>query len=201
MTSVSQLLTDIACSELRIPTLEARGADHLDFYEVGVLSLAEALAAAYKAGQDSANPAVLPPAPPETPAGKSYMIELHAPAGVYREPHFADSPGKALAFAHDLADGRTFKAEDFEPDENALRIQQILIVTENGDPAASWTDPDYFATKHVDEILEFLEAIIEAADGLTEKRHQVDEAINDISSCAEDADRRLHALRVEGGAQ
>ena len=73
MTSVSQILTDIACSELKIPTLEPRGRDDLDSHEVGVLSLTEALTAAYKAGQDSAHPAVSPP--PEAPANPSGIRE------------------------------------------------------------------------------------------------------------------------------
>jgi hypothetical protein len=48
-----KILTDIALKELKIPTLEPRGRDHLDFHEVGVMSLSEALTAAYKAGQNS----------------------------------------------------------------------------------------------------------------------------------------------------
>ena len=49
-----QTLTDIALRQLEIPTLETRGRDRLDFHEVSVSSLAEALTAAYEAGQNSA---------------------------------------------------------------------------------------------------------------------------------------------------
>jgi len=54
-----QTLTDIALRQLEIPTLETRGRDRLDFHEVSVSSLAEALTAAYEAGQNSAKLAQL----------------------------------------------------------------------------------------------------------------------------------------------
>jgi hypothetical protein len=55
MTShMRRILTDIALRELQIPTLETRGRDRLDFHEVSVFSLAEALTAAYEAGQNDA---------------------------------------------------------------------------------------------------------------------------------------------------
>lgn len=37
---------------LNIETLDVRGSDRLDFHEVGVWNLKDALLAAYKAGQD-----------------------------------------------------------------------------------------------------------------------------------------------------
>ena len=43
----------IALVHLGIPTLERRGRDGLDFYDVGVVSLKAALEAAYKAGANS----------------------------------------------------------------------------------------------------------------------------------------------------
>jgi hypothetical protein len=51
--AIRQTLSEIAARELDIPTLEARGRDSLDFHEVSVWSLAEALVKAYKAGQSS----------------------------------------------------------------------------------------------------------------------------------------------------
>jgi hypothetical protein len=48
--AIRKLLSAIAAKELNIPTLETRGRDSLDFHEVSVWSLAEALSAAYKAG-------------------------------------------------------------------------------------------------------------------------------------------------------
>lgn len=129
------------------------------------------------------------------------MIEYYAPAGVTYEPIITDDPVASLVYARETAAAKTFKAEDFEPDDNALRIQKIQIVDEDGDPVGHWTDPDYLAEQHADEILNCLESIIDAADGLTEKRCELDEAIGEITGCAEGAARWLKSLRVEGGAQ
>ena len=136
--------------------------------------------------------------PPEA-ARTAYLIEYHAPAGVFRDLISSETPPVALHYAQDYRGN--LKPEDFEPDENALRVREIVVMTENGDTVDTWTDLDYFAEKHAEEILDFLEAIIEAADSLTEKRHSLDETISDIASCAEDAARRLESLRVQGGAQ
>lgn len=45
------IYTTIAYEHLGIETLETRGRDALDFHEVGVASLKDALKAAYRAGQ------------------------------------------------------------------------------------------------------------------------------------------------------
>ena len=45
------LLRQIASDVLGIETLESRGSDRLDFHELGVESIREALAAAYEAGR------------------------------------------------------------------------------------------------------------------------------------------------------
>jgi hypothetical protein len=140
------------------------------------------------------------PAPqaPE-PARKPYMIEYHAPAGVFRDLISAETPPVALRYAQDYR--KDLRPRDFEPDENAARIQEIIVATQSGDIVDTWTDLDYFAEKHAAEILDYLQTIIDAADGLTEKRRELDETISEITSCAEDAARRLDALRVQGGAQ
>ena len=62
----------------------------------------------------------------------------------------------------------------------------IPIISRNSMPTKSWN---------------CLESIIDAADGLTEKRCELDEAIGEITGCAEGAARWLKSLRVEGGAQ
>ena len=49
-------LASIAQTELRIPTLEPRGSDTLDFHEVGVAGLKKALIRAYRLGLDSCRP-------------------------------------------------------------------------------------------------------------------------------------------------
>lgn len=49
---VNTILQNIAKSELRISTLRARQSDRLDFHEVSVWSLKQALLAAYEAGRD-----------------------------------------------------------------------------------------------------------------------------------------------------
>lgn len=49
-------LAGIAKTELRIPTLETRGSDGLDFHDVGVAGLRAALVRAYRLGRDSRDP-------------------------------------------------------------------------------------------------------------------------------------------------
>ncbi len=51
---VDKLLASIARRELRVPTLDARNSDSLDFHEVAVWSLQRALRLAYRAGRDAA---------------------------------------------------------------------------------------------------------------------------------------------------
>jgi hypothetical protein len=51
---IDKLLAGIAKRELRVPTLDARNSDSLDFHEVGVGSLRRALRLAYRAGNDAA---------------------------------------------------------------------------------------------------------------------------------------------------
>lgn len=50
MSKTNALLTRIAQTKLRIETLETRGSDRLDFHDVAVGNLKEALEAAYNAG-------------------------------------------------------------------------------------------------------------------------------------------------------
>ena len=50
MNDLDQLLTQIASQHLGIDTLETRNSDSLDFHEVAVWTLREALQAAYLAG-------------------------------------------------------------------------------------------------------------------------------------------------------
>ena len=63
MNKVDALLTRIAQTKLRIETLESRGSDRLDFHDVSVGNLREALEAAYNAGIEKGRKT--------TPAGKS----------------------------------------------------------------------------------------------------------------------------------
>ena len=51
MTKLHQLLTQIARERIGIETLETRNSDDLDFHQVAVWSLRNALEAAFKAGQ------------------------------------------------------------------------------------------------------------------------------------------------------
>ena len=50
MTNLDQILTQIASQHLGIDTLETRNSDSLDFHDVAVWTLREALQAAYVAG-------------------------------------------------------------------------------------------------------------------------------------------------------
>ena len=63
MSKTNALLTRIAQTKLRIETLEARGSDRLDFHDLSVESLRDALEAAYNAGIEQGRKA--------TPAEKS----------------------------------------------------------------------------------------------------------------------------------
>ena len=51
---VGQVLEEIARKKLRIPTLQERKSDNLDFHEVDIWSVREALEAAYEAGRKDA---------------------------------------------------------------------------------------------------------------------------------------------------
>lgn len=51
--AVDRELASIAKRILQIPTLETRKADHLDFHEVAVWSLKDALRIAYRLGRDA----------------------------------------------------------------------------------------------------------------------------------------------------
>ena len=48
---IEQLLTEIAQKHLNLETLETRNSDSLDFHDVAVWSLKEALQEAYEAGK------------------------------------------------------------------------------------------------------------------------------------------------------
>ena len=49
--NIDQLLTEIAKKHLNLETLETRNSDSLDFHDVAVWSLKEALQEAYEAGK------------------------------------------------------------------------------------------------------------------------------------------------------
>ncbi len=53
MNTIDRLLTQIAQQHLGIQTLEAQNADRLDFHDVAVWSLHDALRAAFEAGAKS----------------------------------------------------------------------------------------------------------------------------------------------------
>ena len=53
---VHDVVAEIAARILRIPTLETRRSDSLDFYDCAVWSIRDALIEAYAAGQKSQNP-------------------------------------------------------------------------------------------------------------------------------------------------
>ena len=57
MSKLEQLLTQIAQSKLGIETLETRKSDSLDFHDVAVWCLRDALEAAFNAGVEQASKA------------------------------------------------------------------------------------------------------------------------------------------------
>ena len=130
------------------------------------------------------------------------MIEYHSQAGVAYEPIITDDPVAFLAPAKESAANGTFKAEDFEPDHNALRIiQEIKIVGDDGTVHAAWRNPDSFAQLHADEILGLLEELIGSVEDAREARSQLDDDIATIETTARDASLELDRLRKKGGAQ
>ena len=60
-------IRQIAARVLRVPTLEARNSDSLDFHEIGVWQLRDALAAAYDAGFRAATKPVTDDTEPQPP--------------------------------------------------------------------------------------------------------------------------------------
>lgn len=57
MRKIDELLTRIARRKLNIDSLKPQGSDRLDFHEVSVESLRDALEAAYKAGLEQGSKA------------------------------------------------------------------------------------------------------------------------------------------------
>lgn len=47
---IDEILEQLARDRLRVPTLHPRGRDQLDFYDLGVWAIRDALRAAYDAG-------------------------------------------------------------------------------------------------------------------------------------------------------
>ena len=190
-----QLLTDIAKRELGIPTLEMRGSDSLDFHDIGVGSLAEALALAYKAGQKVGL------SPAQADPSEGYMVRFHARAGIYRDVIVADTPEQALAIARARAANPGFKTEDFEGDDDTNRIQQIIVDDQEGNERALWTDPNSIAQLHADEILHELEELIDAVDDMAETRGNLDDRISNVELSATATARVLKNLGLKGGVQ
>ena len=58
--TVNETLASIARRHLRMVTLESRNSDYLDFYDLSVWQLRDALAAAYKAGFEAGEKAGRP---------------------------------------------------------------------------------------------------------------------------------------------
>lgn len=56
MKSMNKTVEAIAKKHFQIETMEVRNMDSLDFYEVSITSIREALTEAYQAGVDSVNP-------------------------------------------------------------------------------------------------------------------------------------------------
>lgn len=52
MKTQQQAIDDIACQILKLETLDTRNSDELDFHELAVWQIKEALQAAYKAGNE-----------------------------------------------------------------------------------------------------------------------------------------------------
>jgi len=50
----ARIIAEIAEKHLGVETLETRGLDSLDFYDLGVVSIKDALIAAFEAGRESA---------------------------------------------------------------------------------------------------------------------------------------------------
>jgi hypothetical protein len=141
------------------------------------------------------------PKPVEFKQPVAYHVSFIAPAGIFRHVIIAHSPQEALEKAQKLAKTPDLKPEDFDPVAESFCVREITVEHPDGNEQAVWTEPDYFAEKHGNEILDYLQTIIDAADGLTEKRRELDETISEITDCAEDAARGIDALRLwEGGA-
>ena len=79
MTRIQKKLESIARQHLNIPTLETRKSDSLDFHEVSVWSLLEALQAAYDAGRsDGAKAKPATDMKPDLPGALRENLSPHA---------------------------------------------------------------------------------------------------------------------------
>ena len=140
---------------------------------------------------------------PPAPARKTFLIEYHAPGGVIRELAVApdDNAAGILKTARQNVEDGALNENDFEPDDNAYCIRQIIVMDENNVEQAIWTEPDYLAQLHTGEILELLEDMIEAADQLSDQKHAFENSVYEMVSAGEHAGLALETIRREGGAQ
>jgi hypothetical protein len=134
---------------------------------------------------------------PPAPAPKRFLVEYHAPGGVIREVAVAPDDNAAGINVEDGA----LNENDFEPDDNAYCIRQIIIMDENNVEQAIWTDPEYLAQLHAGEIYELLENMIETADQLSEQKHSYENAVYEMVSAGEQAALSLKTIHREGGAE
>jgi hypothetical protein len=139
--------------------------------------------------------------PPDPAEPKSYRVTYRASAGSYREVILATSPQEALTYARRRAENPDWDASDLEPDSDQCCICAICIDDDDTEGCATWADPSFAAEKYSTEILDFLEALIEAVDDMTGARADLDEAIGSVESCAQTASHELKRLGVQGGVQ
>jgi hypothetical protein len=141
-----------------------------------------------------------PVARPPEPAGTAFMIEYHAACGVCCHPIITMTAAQALEIARsNVAQG--LDIGDFDFADNSAQVTEIIVVDQDAIQRAIWTDPACLIEKHSTEILDLLEALIEAVDGMTEARANLDQEIGEIEGVAFNAARELKRLGVQGGAQ
>ena len=140
--------------------------------------------------------------PVELKQQTAFHVSFLAPAGICRDVIIADTPQDALERAKKRSDDDVYEAENFDPVAESYCVQQIIIEDPDGGYLrAVWTDPGYLIEKHSTEILDFLEALIEAVDELADSRRNLDEAVGNVDRVAADAAIQLRRLGLKGGAQ
>ncbi|MEW4569511.1 hypothetical protein AB1L88_16725 [Tautonia sp. JC769] len=142
MTNPDSIIADIARTQLGIETLEARRSDRLDFHDLAVWSIRDALVAAYEAGIDAASrPARPDAAGPGLPARfDGYEIspclrfeEPDQPGRFYFEPCEPHEADVWTLYGHVTGEG-VHAIGDFEAREHAEEVFARITGMPYNDP-------------------------------------------------------------------
>jgi hypothetical protein len=138
MKQIDDLLAAIARKHLLIETLEERNSDSLDFYDVNVLCVKDALLAAYRAGAEAAR------ASGGATAEANAIGILPDPAGI--DVHVLLAPRRQIASIWSIED-----VQEVRPDLTEEQAWEVLQQVERGHDATIGINWDVLSC-HADQL-------------------------------------------------